>query len=173
MAVHPEESTNKFRIYGEFKGANGTESRLAYISRNEYIRMVNCSPEEKNLIFDQTACRHIGPELLKRARFPSVTELREAQYHNDTPFDSVESINQSLDCFKAISERLCEDFAANCGAVADAYLALVLPAGGISTGGAGGGGGLQSGWGRKKDDDDWPKKKSGLMDQHPKGRFKR
>ena len=173
VAVHPEESTNKFRIYGEFKGANGTESRLAYISRDEYIRMVNCSPEEKNLIFDQTACRHIGPELLKSARFPSVTELKEAQYHNDTPFDSVESINQSLDCFKAISERLCEDFAANCGAVAEAYLALVFPAGGISTGGAGGGGGQQSGWGRKKDDDDWPKKKPGLMDQHPRGRFKR
>ena len=173
VSIYSDNAGNKFWIRGEFKGELGTKPYTAPISRDEFIRIRNCNPEEKDLIFDQAACRHIGPKLLESARFPSVTELKEAYYHNDTSFDSVESINQSLDCFKAISERLCEDFAANCGDVADAYLALVFPAGGISTGGAGGGGGLQSGWGRKKDDDDWPKKKSGLMDQHPKGRFKR
>ena len=169
VSIYSDNAGNKFWIRGEFKGELGTKPYTASISRDEFIRIRNCNPEEKNLVFDQAACRHIGPKLLESARFPSVTELKDAYYHNDTSFDSVESINQSLDCFKAISERLCEDFAANCGAVAGVYLSLIFPAGGISTGGAGGGGSSQqSDWGRKKDDDDY--KSRNLFDMKPKSK---
>ena len=153
-----------------FRNGEKLEASDCLISPEDAARWEAISKQEALPII----CNSAGKELVKDWKFPSITELQNTWHESPAPFDTVEGINQTIETFNAFTEQLCSDFVQTCGEVATAYLSLVAGgAGGISTGGAGGGGGQQSGWGRKKNDDDWPRRKPGLMDQHPKGRFKR
>lgn len=144
--IYPDNMGGRFWSKGCFTLPNGEEFKESKeISRSEFVKAVNAKGADRNLIFDQLACRHAGDAIIKD--FNPIPEIS-----NCFAFESVDALKETVSNFCDISNALCGEFLETCGDAAVTYFKMMIPEGGVSVGVGGGG---NNDLPRKKDDDDF------------------
>lgn len=143
----------KFWVHGEFQNPKGQlmKSPKVEISKDTFIRYRNADDAGKTSI----VCQAVGDELTSRYHYQDLQEIKEAQFDELAPDNSVMGIAQSVAALEIFAGQLCDDFVENCGEVAIQYLEMLGGDGGQMVGGGGGGG--NNDLPRKKDDEYMPR----------------